>query len=279
MLRELTSTVNRFRTRRGQRLRRQIEALADHLGRDIVVLDVGGRPDYWANVGLARIARIEVRELQRDRARARGWRAVGPRASSLRKVGDARNLSDYADGSVDLVHSNSVIEHVGGWTDMRAMADEMMRVGPRRLDADPGLGIPGGAAFPRPLPALVRRAAAGADAVAVGGEAASGGWTCTSGGGGVEMIHLLSRSDVRTLFPGKTIEVERVALLPKSYMVRWMPDGLPLRLRLSCYVLETSSYRRRPVAALGPCAFPPDMVLSPRWRGGRVVEGARLESV
>ena len=44
----------------------------------------------------------------------------------------------------------------------------------------------------------------------------------------VESIHLLSKSDVRTLFPGRTIEVERVALIPKSYVVRWMPDGMPL---------------------------------------------------
>jgi hypothetical protein len=45
----------------------------------------------------------------------------------------------------------------------------------------------------------------------------------------LESIHLLSRGDVRLLFPGKAIEAERVALLPKSYMVRWMPDGLPLQ--------------------------------------------------
>ena len=44
----------------------------------------------------------------------------------------------------------------------------------------------------------------------------------------VEGIHLLSRGDVRLLFPGRSIEAERVALLPKSHMVRWMPEGVPL---------------------------------------------------
>ena len=53
-------TINKFRARRGLLLRQQINDLADHLGRDIVILDVGGRADYWANIGFDRIARIDV---------------------------------------------------------------------------------------------------------------------------------------------------------------------------------------------------------------------------
>lgn len=64
-------STNRFRARRGRMLRRQIEILAKHLKRDVVVLDVGGRPDYWANIGVKDIAKIIVlnhdnRELNRD---------------------------------------------------------------------------------------------------------------------------------------------------------------------------------------------------------------------
>ena len=106
------SPVNRFRTRRGRLLRQQIETLADRLGRKIVILDVGGRPDYWKNVGVERIARIDLVNY----AEAEFNREVPGGAPSelfVRKRGDARNLADYPDGSVDLVHSNSVIEHVG----------------------------------------------------------------------------------------------------------------------------------------------------------------------
>lgn len=45
------------------------------------------------------------------------------------KVGDATDLSQYKDKSIDLVFSNSVIEHVGGWEKQKKMANEMMRVG------------------------------------------------------------------------------------------------------------------------------------------------------
>ena len=220
------SPVNRFRTRRGQRLRRQIEALADHLGRDIVVLDVGGRPDYWANVGLGRIARIDLvnysaAELERE---AEGG---GQGDIFVRKLGDARDLSDYADGSVDLVHSNSVIEHVGGWADMRAMADEMMRVGRAGWMQTPAWEFPVEPHFRAPFlhwfgdPLRARM-------LSLSVEERHRRMDMHKRRRRVEMIHLLSKGDVRTLFPGKTIEVERVALVPKSYVVRWMPDGLPL---------------------------------------------------
>ena len=121
-------STNRFRAKRGRVLRRQIEILAKHLKRDVVVLDVGGRPDYWANIGVKNIAKIIVlnhdkRELNRDLIEDL------PEKLFERRIGDARNLSDYSDGSIDMAHSNSVIEHVGGWTNMRKMAQEMLRVG------------------------------------------------------------------------------------------------------------------------------------------------------
>jgi hypothetical protein len=226
MLLDLTSTVNRFRKRRGRRLRRQIEVLAEHLGRDIVVLDVGGRPDYWTNVGLARIARIDLvnyseAELERE------VDGGDPGGIFVRKVGDARNLSDYADGSIDFIHSNSVIEHVGGWRDMQAMADEMMRVGRAGWMQTPAWEFPVEPHFRAPFlhwfgePLRARM-------LSLSVEKRHRRMDTHKRRRRVEMIHLLSRGDVRALFPGRTIETERMALLPKSYVVRWMPDGLPL---------------------------------------------------
>ena len=58
------SSVSRFRTQRGRRLRRLIAQLAEDLGRDITILDLGGRPGYWRNVGLENIARIELLNIE-----------------------------------------------------------------------------------------------------------------------------------------------------------------------------------------------------------------------
>ena len=117
-------TVNRFRAARGRILRGQIAQLANYFGRPIEILDVGGRAEYWTNVGFDNIAAIRL--LNNDQHELDRKAASDPFVNEL---GDARNLSNYADKSIDLVHSNSVIEHVGLWQEMCAMADEVLRVG------------------------------------------------------------------------------------------------------------------------------------------------------
>ncbi len=89
------------------------------------ILDIGGEPEYWANVA--------------DLLGRRHWHVTllnltaHPVTDEMRfasVAGDARNLRSFADMSFDLVHSNSVIEHVGRWDDMQAMAREVRRLAP-----------------------------------------------------------------------------------------------------------------------------------------------------
>lgn len=216
-------TINRFRTRRGRLLRRQITDLADHLGRDIVILDVGGRPDYWANVGVEGIARIDVMNQHENEVQRRVPETI-PSGIFTRHVGDARDLSNYANQSIDLVHSNSVIEHVGTWVDMRNMADELMRVGRAGWVQTPNWGFPVEPHFRapflhwfgQPLRARMMSLSLRADLRKL---------DIHRRRVRIDTINLLSRREMQALFPGKPLYVERV-VLAKSFTARWMPDGL-----------------------------------------------------
>lgn len=216
------SPINRFRANRGKILRRQIETLSLNLGRDIVILDVGGRPDYWENIGVGQIARInllnhDAKEMKRE--------APGGLPATLfeRRLGDARDLSDYTDKSVDLVHSNSVIEHVGGWQDMRAMANELLRVGMAgwmqtpawEFPIEPHFRAPFGHWFGKPAQAALMSLSANRKIRSLSRNRRR---EC------IESINLLSKREVRALFPSCSILTER-AILPKSYVVRWLPEG------------------------------------------------------
>ena len=88
------------------------------------ILDIGGELDYWTNVeGMLGERRIHVTLLN-----------LAPFAVSDARfafvTGDARDLGQFADMSFDVVHSNSVIEHVGRWEDMGAMTREVRRLAP-----------------------------------------------------------------------------------------------------------------------------------------------------
>jgi hypothetical protein len=219
------ATVNRFRSRRGRLLRRQIEALADHFGRDIRVLDVGGRADYWANVGLGRIAHVELINYSASELE-RALPAQLPAEMFTVRVGDARDLGEHGDGAYDLVHSNSVIEHVGLWPEMRAMADELRRVGRSGWVQTPAWEFPVEPHFRAPIlhwfgqPLRARM-------LSLSVEQRFRSMDLHARRRRIDTINLLSKREMQALFPGCPLHVERL-ILAKSYTARWVPEGVTL---------------------------------------------------
>ncbi|GJE18453.1 class I SAM-dependent methyltransferase [Methylobacterium marchantiae] len=85
-----------------------------------LILDMGGDIGYWAgsipnrNIKIC-LLNIEARERPSD--------------SRFEVIqGDARNAPELPDDAFDLVHSNSLIEHVGRWSDMKRAASEIRRL-------------------------------------------------------------------------------------------------------------------------------------------------------
>ena len=213
-------SVNRFRAARGRILRARIAALSRSLGRDVVVLDVGGRPDYWANVGFDGIGRIELLNTEAEEFDT-PVPADAPPGIFARRIGDARDLSEFPDKSVDLVHSNSVIEHVGGWDDILAASREMMRVGRAGWVQTPAREFPVEPHFHLPLVHWVSPRWA-ARMLALSPIRAFRAGDLATRRRHVEQIHLLTRAEVERAFRGSAIHVERL-VVPKSYSAWWMP--------------------------------------------------------
>jgi len=116
------SSTNTFRARRFGLFRRLVDDVVERKGICRIV-DIGGTRSYWEVFGgelpWHRI-KLTILNLRPENDRPPAITAA---------VGDARNLSEYPDDSFDVVHSNSVIEHVGGWHDMLRMAQEVRRIG------------------------------------------------------------------------------------------------------------------------------------------------------
>lgn len=133
-------------------------------------------------------------------------------------IGDARSMPQFGDGEFDFVFCNSVIEHVGGDSDVLAMAKEIRRVGRRYYVQTPNRYFPIEPHFLFPffqfLPLrarvlLLRRFNLGwmkrrSDAAAA--EKA------------VRSINLLSKKQMKALFPDARIVEERLFGLTKSIL-------------------------------------------------------------
>ena len=208
---------DRFRSRRAAGLR-QVLAACPRQESELRILDVGGRAEYWQQVGLDYLRRLGVRITLLNMSASE----IGPVAAANQDLFETALGSgcalDYPDDHFDLCHSNSVIEHVGLWRDMVAFARETRRVARSYYVQSPNYWFPidphyWGMPFFHWLPRPVRAGMLRALPLATYGRATD----LSMAYGMVDEARLLTRGQMEFLFPEARLQPERVLLLPKSY--------------------------------------------------------------
>jgi len=132
------SLASRFRRKRSRHVRALIEAIFRETGACRIV-DLGGRPEYW-------------KMFERPFLEAHGVHVtcvnygaeLAPIDDPMFTLteGSACDLHQFADGAFDLVHSNSVVEHVGDWDNVEAFAREVCRLAKRYYVQTPYVFFP-----------------------------------------------------------------------------------------------------------------------------------------
>ncbi len=117
-----------FRMRRRQAFLDGLSRLQSQLGRKAKLLDVGGVETFWEVMGPIDGADITIINLP-DALDKPYW-FPGRRLDIRVEEGSALDLAEWRSRDVDLVVSNSVIEHVGWWDDMATCAAELRFVAP-----------------------------------------------------------------------------------------------------------------------------------------------------
>lgn len=215
-----SSLGSRLRRKRIGRLLEMIVDVVQRQGR-CSVLDVGGTRHYWQIVPEEFWRRYAVSVVIANIDPGRIGCSEGPFSYAR---ADACDLP-YPDRSFDLLHSNSVIEHVGDWDRQAAFAREVARIGTGYFVQtpnywfpwEPHFGMPGFQFLPTPLQvALImsRRR----------------GWqqrTATIDGAmrSIESCRLLDERRFRALFPDAELVRERLLGLTKSLIAVRRPPG------------------------------------------------------
>ena len=128
------SFVNQFRQKRFELLKNDIEKLIqkDHFK----ILDIGGDIQYWKNIGWQHPAcKIHLLNLYESKV------PENETDQFSSSVGNGLSL-EYKKGEVDLIFSNSVIEHVGSYQKQQIFANEVRRVSDKYIVQTPSIWFP-----------------------------------------------------------------------------------------------------------------------------------------
>ena len=111
------------------------ESLIAPLPRPLRILDIGGTTGFWEQMGFVEKEDIEIVLLNLSQVEVHY-----PNFTSV--AGDASKALEFKDNEFDIVFSNSVIEHVGGFEQQRIMAEEVQRIGKKFFVQTPNRYFP-----------------------------------------------------------------------------------------------------------------------------------------
>jgi hypothetical protein len=200
------SLSNRLRDARFRRFATMVEAIP----RPMRILDIGGTIAFWRHRGW--VGREDVQIVMVNLQ-------PQPSESNVKgRVGDATALPELADGSFDVVFSNSVIEHLFTWENQQRMAREVRRIGRAYWVQTPNYRFPIEPHYLTPcwhwLPRRLRIAALRRWQFGGRGPQPDPALAAAN----VDEIRLLSAPDLRQLFPDAQLVPERFAGLVKSWI-------------------------------------------------------------
>ncbi len=176
----------------------------------IKILDVGGTAYFWDTLKFPE----EESNIQIILLNITEQKSNNSKIKSV--IGDARDLSRFTNKEFDLVFSNSVIEHLNTFEDQKNMADEIRRVGKRYFVQTPNklfpieqhFFFPFFQFFPIKIQIWIlthlnllwwKKIKSKEEAIDL-----------------ISEIRLLSKKDMKILFPDSNIITERFLFLPKS---------------------------------------------------------------
>jgi hypothetical protein len=128
----------KFRSKRFEKLQRLLESILAVQNR-ARILDMGGTESYWLigeNFLRKNEGRIDITLVNTRHAIIEDTKVF----TSI--LGDAADTNLFHGERFDLVHSNSVIEHVGSWDRMRLFAENITRLSDRYFVQTPNYWFP-----------------------------------------------------------------------------------------------------------------------------------------
>ena len=132
------SLANKFRQKRFA----YFCALIKDIPRPLSILDVGGTRLFWEQMEFADEAGVAITILNLEPEELSKTNQISGATQFHAAVGDARDMPQFTDKEFDIVFSNSVIEHVGDYSDQRKMMNEVRRVGKRYFVQTPNYFFP-----------------------------------------------------------------------------------------------------------------------------------------